>query len=93
MQPAGSILAAVLPALLERAPLTPEKVDFAWRTVAGDALARVTRAALHEGVLWVSAEDPRWLREVDRARPALLPRLRALLGEQAVRVIKTKAAG
>ena len=89
MRPVSTILTTVLPTLLQRVPLTPEKVEFAWRTVAGDALARVTRVDLRDGVLWVSAEDPRWLAEVTRARQALLPRLRSLLGDDAVRVIKT----
>jgi predicted nucleic acid-binding Zn ribbon protein len=90
MHPVGPLLNAVLPALLARAPLTPEKVDFAWRTVAGEGLARVTRVELREGVLRVGADDPRWLDEVKRARTALLPRLAALLGAGVVRVIKTE---
>lgn len=90
MHPVGPLLNAVLPALLARAPLTPEKVEFAWRTVAGDAIARVTSVGLRDGVLWVASDDRRWLDEVKRARTSLLPRLAALLGEGVVRVIKTE---
>lgn len=89
MQPVGPLFSTVLPALLQRAPLSPEKVEFAWRTVAGEALARVTRVTLCDGVLRVSADDRRWLGEVKRARTALLPRLSSLLGEGVVRIIKT----
>jgi len=90
MRPASSILASVLPVLLERTPLTAEKTEFAWRTVVGDAVARATRVNLSNGVLWVSADDQRWLREVDLARGSILPRLNALLGAETVRVIKVR---
>ena len=90
MLPVGPLLSSVLPALLARAPLTPEKVEFAWRTVAGDGLARVTHVELRDGVLWVGADDPRWLAEVRRARTTLLPRLAVLLGDGVVRLIKTR---
>jgi predicted nucleic acid-binding Zn ribbon protein len=89
MDPIGPMVARVLPALLAKAPLSPEKVDFAWRTVAGDALARATRVTLRDGILIVSADDVRWLDEVARARTALLPRLNALLGEGTVRLIRS----
>jgi predicted nucleic acid-binding Zn ribbon protein len=91
MHRVGPLLSTVLPALLARAPLTAEKVDFAWRTVAGEAIARVTRVELRDGVLRVSSDDPRWLDEVKRARTSLLPRLASLLGEGTVRIIKTGA--
>ncbi len=89
MHSAGSVLASVLPALIEKAPLTPEKVAFAWRAAAGEAVARWTRVTLAEGVLHVASDDERWLREIERARETLLSRLRQLLGSETVRVIKT----
>jgi predicted nucleic acid-binding Zn ribbon protein len=89
MDPVGPLVSQVLPALLARAPLTPEKVEFAWRTVAGDAIARATRVVLRDGVLIVNADDPRWLGEIARARTTLLPRLNALLGDGTVRLIKS----
>ena len=90
MRPASSILAIVLPTLLERTPLTAEKTEFAWRTVVGDAVARATRVNLSNGVLWVAADDQRWLREVNLARESILARLNALLGAETVRVIKVR---
>lgn len=90
MRPASSILASVLPTLLERTPLTAEKTEFAWRTVVGDAVARATRVNLSNGVLWVAADDQRWLREVNLARESILARLNALLGAETVRVIKVR---
>ena len=90
MHPVGPLLSSVLPALLARAPLTPEKVAFAWQTAAGDAIARATRVELRDGVLHVAADDQRWLSEIDRARTALLPRLATLLGDGTVRMIRTE---
>jgi predicted nucleic acid-binding Zn ribbon protein len=84
MQSSADLLAAMLPRLLRRTPLTPEKVRFAWRTAVGPQLARATRVELRDGRLLVSADDPRWAREVQRATPLILPKLRALLGDRAV---------
>jgi predicted nucleic acid-binding Zn ribbon protein len=84
MQSSSDLLATVLPRLLRRTPLTPEKVQFAWRTAVGPQLARATRVELREGRLFVSADDPRWAREVQRAASLILPKLRALLGEEAI---------
>jgi predicted nucleic acid-binding Zn ribbon protein len=88
MLPASSILSRLLPALLSRAPLTQEKLDFAWQTVVGASLARATRVRLHDGVLTVAADDARWTQEVERARTVVLERLRDLLGERAVRIVR-----
>jgi predicted nucleic acid-binding Zn ribbon protein len=90
VKPIAPLLTSVLPGLLARAPLTPEKVEFAWRTVAGEAIARVTRVRLSNGVLYVEADDRRWLDEVDRARATLVPRLATLLGGDVVRFIRTE---
>lgn len=90
MRPASSILASVLPALLEHTPLSPEKTEFVWRTVVGDAVARATRVNLSNGVLWVTADDQRWLREVNAARDTILARVNALLGAGTVRIIKVQ---
>jgi predicted nucleic acid-binding Zn ribbon protein len=86
MEPASRLLSRVLPSLMARAPLTPEKVEFAWRTVVGPAMARATRVQLGEnGTLLVRAADANWRREVEGAFPMILPRIRALLGEATVR--------
>jgi predicted nucleic acid-binding Zn ribbon protein len=88
MQSASTLLASLLPVLLDRAPLTPEKVVFAWRTVVGAAMARSTRVELlPSGTLLVRTDDANWRREVERAAEVVLPRLRALLGADVVRRI------
>jgi predicted nucleic acid-binding Zn ribbon protein len=86
MEPASRLLSRVLPPLLARAPLTPEKVEFAWRTVVGPAMARATRVQLLEsGTLLVRVDDANWRREVEGAFPVILPRVRTLLGDTTVR--------
>ena len=88
MDPASRLLSTVLPTLLARAPLTSDKVEFAWRTVVGSAMARATRVRLLEsGTLVVRVHDPNWRREVEGAFTLILPRLEPLLGPQAVRRI------
>ena len=75
------------PALLARAPLTPDKVEFAWRTVVGGAMARATRVQLLDSGTHARAGrtirtgGARWKARV----PVILPRLTPLLGPDAVR--------
>ena len=55
---------AVLADVIRKAPLTDEKVAFAWRTAVGPAFERVTTARLDAtGVLHVTAADAQ--RETD----------------------------
>jgi hypothetical protein len=92
MDPASRLLSTVLPALLARAPLTSDKVEFAWRTVVGAAMARATRVRLLEsGTLLVRVHDANWRREVEGALSVILPRLQPLLGPEAVRRITLAA--
>ena len=86
MEPASRLLSRVLPSLLAHAPLTPEKIEFAWRTVVGPAMARATRVQLLEsGTLLVRVEDANWRRAVEGAFPLILPRLKPLVGDSVVR--------
>jgi hypothetical protein len=79
MEPLGSLLHVVVPALVAKAPLTPEKVQFAWRVSVGSAIDRATRARLAGATLVVSGET-QWLREVERSRDLILRRLQRILG-------------
>jgi len=86
MDPASRFLSTVLPALLARAPLTEEKVAFAWRTVVGASMARATRVELLDsGTLLVRADDANWRREVQVAAPGIVSRLEPWLGPGTVR--------
>ena len=89
MRPIQEFGAGVLAQLIRHQPPSPARTDFAWQLAVGPALARVTTVTLEDGVLKVKATDARWLKEIERARPALLPKLQQLLGESAVRKITT----
>ena len=91
MDPIGPLVDAVVPRLLAGVPLTPEKVNFAWRLAVGPAIDRVTDARLAGVTLLVSGEA-QWLREVDRSRDLILTRVQRLLGAETVRVIKCEDA-
>jgi len=74
--------------VLRRAPLTPEKVAFSWRTAVGPAVDKVTAVELDGGVLYVRARDAAWQREIERSAALIRSRLDGLLGERVVRRIE-----
>ena len=71
--------------VLRKAPLSPEKVDFAWRTAVGPAVANVTSVELKGHVLQVHAKDATWRREIERSVVVIRSRVNALLGDNTVR--------
>lgn len=74
-------LPAALAPAVRLAPLTPEKVAFAWRAAGGAVIARATDVMLRDdGVLAVTSHDPQWAREVHRLRQELLRQLELWLG-------------
>jgi hypothetical protein len=77
-----------LAAVLRRAPLTPEKVAFSWRTAVGPAVDKVTSVELRHGVLRVRAKDAVWQREIERSAALIRSRLDSLLGQGVVRYIE-----
>jgi hypothetical protein len=83
--PVHEVMPEALAEMLRRAPLTPEKVAFAWRTAVGPAVDRVTTIELKGKVLHVRAKDAAWQREVERSAAIIRKRLDALLGEAVVR--------
>jgi hypothetical protein len=93
MIPVQQVIPGALEAVLRKAPLTREKVAFAWRIVVGPAVDRATSIELREQVLYVRAKDAAWQREVDRALPLIQKRLTALLGEHAIRRIEATGTG
>ena len=84
MRPIADALAGALADLLRGAPLSPGKVQCAWRAAVGPALQRATAVRLEGGVLLVDAATPHWGREVERSRAVILARLQTLLGTEAV---------
>lgn len=88
MVPVSQLVPPALAAVLRNAPLTPEKVAFAWRTAVGPAMDKTTAAALRGDILHVRVKDARWQREVERSAALIRARLDTLLGAGVVRYIE-----
>jgi len=84
MQPLHNALPAVVADLLRDAPLSPGKVNFAWRAAVGPAFERVTSVRLEGRTLLVQATTAQWARELARSREVILGRLRGFLGPDVV---------
>ena len=75
-----------------------ERAEVARRQVAvaavevpvGPAVDRATTVDLRDSVLYVSAKDPAWHREIERSMPLIEKRLTSLLGDCAVRKIQLR---
>ncbi len=72
--------------MLERQPLSPAKVTFAYRVAAGPALAKAASAVwtAQSGVLTLHARGAAWCRELERASPVLRDRMTFFLGPNVV---------
>lgn len=87
MIPVQQLLPDALAAVLQKAPLSPEKVAFAWRAAVGPAVDKVTSVELRDRMLYVRPKDAAWRREVERSAGLIRARLDALLGEGVVKAI------
>ena len=92
MIPVHKVMPDALAIVLRNAPLTPEKVAFAWRTAVGPGVDRVTTVELKGRVLQVRAKDPAWQREVERSAGLIRSRLGRLLGDEVVRGLDVTVA-
>jgi hypothetical protein len=90
MVPVQDFSSGVLAAIIRRQPASKDRTNFAWQLAVGQALARVTTVELVDGVLSVRAVDRRWIREIERARDSVMKKMQAMLGEDAVRAVKTR---
>jgi hypothetical protein len=93
MIPVQQFLPAALAEILRKAPLTPEKVAFAWRTAVGPSVEKATTIELRGGVLYVRARDASWQREVERSAGLIRSRLASILGAGVVRSLDVTARG
>jgi hypothetical protein len=84
MNPISSAVPGAIAAMLRAAPLSPGKVDFAWKAAVGPGLQRVTSVRLENHLLIVDAASGPWAREVSRSTRVILARLQTLLGEATV---------
>src|SRR5215212_6377787 len=87
MIPLHQFMPRALAAVIRKAPLTPEKVAFAWRSAVGAAVDKATSIELRGGVLHVHTRDAAWQREIERSAAVIRGRLDALLGADVVRYI------
>jgi len=85
--PVHRFLPDALAQILRKAPLSDDKVAFAWRSSVGPAIDRETAVSLREGVLQVTAREAAWGREVERSEALIRARLDSLLGRGVVRAI------
>jgi hypothetical protein len=87
--PASEILTGVLAEVIKKAPLTPEKVAFAWRLAVGPAVAKATTVSLDAvGVLHVQASTPAWIAAVRKSTSLVHHRMNDLLGEGTVKTVQ-----
>ena len=91
MQGLGALHARVLPALLARAPMTPEKLAFVWSQAVGPAIARASSVSLHGATLTVRTPAASWAREVQRSHALILARVQHLLGPGVVTALSVEA--
>jgi hypothetical protein len=86
--PVHQFMPKVLAEVLRKAPLSPEKVAFAWRAAVGPAVDNATAIDLRDQVLLVRVKDVAWQREVERSAALIRARLDALLGDGVVRRVE-----
>ena len=78
----------VVAEVIRKAPLTDEKVTFAWRLAVGPAVAKATRCASDaDGTLLSAAESPAWLDGVRQSVGLIRSRLAHFLGDDAIKRI------
>jgi hypothetical protein len=82
------VIPDALAEILRKAPISDEKIAFAWRSSVGPAMDRGTAVTLRDGVLRVVVKDPAWGREVERSEALIRARLESLLGRGVVRAIE-----
>jgi hypothetical protein len=78
--PLQQFMPGALADVMRRAPLTPEKVAFAWRSAVGPAVDKATTVELIDGILRVRARDASWRREIERSAGLIRSRLIVVLG-------------
>ena len=91
MRPVQGIAVGVVADIIRQQPPSAARTSFAWSVAVGPALARATSVELRQQRLIVSARDPRWARELDRARDTILARVQLLLGADAVKELSINA--
>jgi hypothetical protein len=93
MIPVQQVMPAALASVLRLAPLTPEKVAFAWRTAVGAAVDRATDVELRGSTLVVRVKSEEWRHEIARSMALIRSRLTVVLGDGVVTRIDLQFEG
>ena len=85
---ANQVMPGVVAEVIRKAPLTDEKVSFAWRLAVGPALDKATTVRLgSDGTLHVKAESPAWNDSIRSSSGLIRSRLAHFLGDETVKKI------
>jgi hypothetical protein len=90
MKPLTHAMRGAVTDLLRTAPLSPGKVEFAWRVAVGPALEKTTFVRLEGTRLLVDAASAQWAREITRSSGTILTRLQSLLGQDTITEISIR---
>jgi predicted nucleic acid-binding Zn ribbon protein len=83
---------AVVEDVVRKAPLTADKVTFAWRVAVGPAVGKASSARLGEnGTLYITCDSPAWTAAVRKSTSLIHQRLETLLGAGTVKAIQFNA--
>lgn len=86
---ANQVLPGVVAEVIRKAPLTEEKVAFAWRLAVGPAVNKSTVVRLaDDGTLYVTAESAAWVDSIRASIGLIRSRLAHYLGDEAVKRIQ-----
>jgi hypothetical protein len=85
---ASKVMTAVVADVIRKAPLTDEKVSFAWRLAVGPAVGKATTVRLGaNGTLYVKSQTPAWNDALGKSLGMIRSRLAHFLGETTVKSI------
>jgi hypothetical protein len=85
---ANQVMTGVVAEVVRKAPLTDEKVSFAWRLAVGPAVDKATTVRLSaDGTLHVRAESKAWVDSVRASVGLIRSRLAHYLGDDVVKRI------
>lgn len=85
---ANQVVPQVVAEVIRKAPLTDEKVAFAWRLAVGAAVDKSTTVRLSDdGTLYVRAESQAWIDSIRASVGLIRSRLAHYLGDAAVKRI------
>ena len=90
---ANQVMPQVVAEVIRKAPLTDEKVAFAWRLAVGPAVGKSTTVRLAEdGTLYVRAESQAWIDSIRASIGLIRSRLAHYLGDHAVKRVSYEDA-